>query len=119
MEVKGRHLIKGLPVTQEISDLDVAMAVSDLVVEIIDSVKSVLEITPPELVGDIHHNGIVLTGGGSLLGGLDKCISRETGVPCYVADNALECVARGVSEAFKLSEELLDGFEKISLYRYK
>lgn len=119
MEVKGRHLIKGLPVTQEISDMDVAMAVSDLVVEIIDSVKSVLEITPPELVGDIHHNGIVLTGGGSLLGGLDKCISRETEVPCYVADKALECVARGVSEAFKLSEELLDGFEKISLYRYK
>lgn len=119
MEVKGRHLIKGLPVTEEISDMDVAMAVSDLVVEIIDGVKSVLEITPPELVGDIHHNGIVLTGGGALLGGLSNCISRETGVPCYVADNALECVARGVAEAFKLSEELLDGFEKISLYRYK
>ena len=118
-EVKGRHLIKGLPVTEEISDMDVAMAVSDLVVEIIDGVKSVLEITPPELVGDIHHNGIVLTGGGALLGGLSNCISRETGVPCYVADNALECVARGVAEAFKLSEELLDGFEKISLYRYK
>ena len=119
MEVKGRHLLKGLPVTTEITDLDVAKAVFELVVEIIDSVKAVLEVTPPELVGDIHQNGIVLTGGGALLGGLDKCIAREVRVPCYVAENALECVAKGVSEAFKLSEELLDGFEKISLYRYK
>ena len=119
MTVKGRHLIKGLPVTEEINDLDIAEAVKELVEEIVDSVKGVLEVTPPELVGDIQQNGIVLTGGGALLGGLDKVISRETRVPCRVADNALECVARGVSKAFGLSEELLDGFEKISLYRYK
>ena len=119
MKIKGRHLIKGLPVTMEISDLDVAEAVAELVMEIIDEIKAVFEVTPPELVGDIHENGIILTGGGALLGGLDKAISQETHIKCYVAENPLECVARGVAEAFKLSDELLDGFEKISLYKYK
>lgn len=119
MEVKGRHLLKGLPVTLEITDLDVAEAVAENVMEIIDGVKAVLEVTPPELIGDIHENGIVLTGGGAMLGGLDKAISQETRVKCYVAENALECVARGVAKSFELSDELLDGFQKISLYRYK
>ncbi len=119
MQVKGRHLLRGLPVTMEITDLDAAEAVAENVMEIIDNIKSVLEVTPPELIGDIHENGIILTGGGALLGGLDKAIAQETRVKCYVAENALECVARGVEKAFSLSEELLDGFEKISLYRYK
>lgn len=119
MQIKGRHLLKGLPVTMEINDLDAAEAVAELVMEIIDEIKAVLEVTPPELVGDIHENGIVLTGGGALLGGLDKAITQETRVKCYVAENPLECVARGVSAAFSLSEDLLDGFEKISLYKYK
>ncbi|MBQ9385240.1 MAG: rod shape-determining protein [Ruminiclostridium sp.] len=119
MQVKGRHLLKGLPVTMEITDLDVAEAVAELVMEIIDEIKSVLEVTPPELIGDIHENGIVLTGGGALLGGLAEAISQETHAKCYVAEDPLECVARGVAKAFSLSEDLLDGFEKISLYRYK
>ena len=119
MQVKGRHLLKGLPVTMEISDLDVAEAVAELVMEIIDEIKAVLEVTPPELIGDIHENGIVLTGGGALLGGLAEAISLETHVRCYVAEDPLECVARGVAKAFSLSDDLLDGFEKISLYRYK
>lgn len=119
MDVKGRHLLKGLPVTLQITDLDVAEAVAENVMEIIDGIKAVLEVTPPELIGDIHENGIVLTGGGALLGGLDKAITQETRVKCYVADNALECVARGVAKSFELSDELLDGFQKISLYRYK
>lgn len=119
MTVKGRHLIRGLPAAIDVSDLDVAEAVAENVMEIIDKAKSVLESTPPELVGDIHQNGIVLTGGGAMLGGLDKVISEELKSPCYVADNPLECVARGVAASFALSETLLDGFEKISLYRYK
>ncbi|MCR4780840.1 MAG: rod shape-determining protein [Ruminiclostridium sp.] len=119
MQIKGRHLIKGLPVTMDISDLDVAEAVAELVMEIIDGIKAVLEVTPPELIGDIHENGIVLTGGGAMLGGLAAAITQETRVKCYVADNPLECVARGVSAAFGMSDELLDGFEKISLYKYK
>lgn len=119
MTVKGRHLIKGLPVSQEITDLDVAQSIKELIDELIDGIKKVFEKTPPELVGDIKQNGIVLTGGGAMLGGLDKLISRETGVPCFVADEPLKCVAKGTAAAFGLSEELLDGFERISLYRYK
>ena len=119
MQIKGRHLIKGLPVTMDISDLDVAEAVAELVMEIIDGIRAVLEVTPPELVGDIHENGIILTGGGALLGGLAQAITQEIHVKCYVADNPLECVARGVSAAFGMSDDLLDGFEKISLYKYK
>ena len=87
--------------------------------EIIDGIKAVLEITPPELIGDIHANGIILTGGGALLQGLAESVSEMTGVKCSVADDPLECVARGVAAAFKLSDDLLDGFEKISLYKYK
>ena len=119
MKIKGRHLLKGLPVSMEITDLDAAEAVAEYVIEIIDEIKAVLELTPPELIGDIHQNGIILTGGGALLGGLPEAIAQETHVKCYVAEDPLECVARGVAKAFSLSDELLDGFEKISLYRYK
>ena len=119
MDIKGRHLLKGLPVTMEITDIDVAEAVSELVTEIIDEIKAVLEVTPPELIGDIHQNGIILTGGGAMLGGLDKAVERETHVKCFVADKPLECVARGVQAAFGLSDDLMDGFEKISLYKYR
>lgn len=119
MQIKGRHLIKGLPVSEIITDLDVFEAVKDLAYEIIDSIKKVFEKTPPELAGDIKQNGIVLTGGGALLGGFAPLISSIVKVPCYVSDNPLECVALGTAAAFKLSEDLLDGFEKISLYRYK
>ena len=119
MRIKGRHLIKGLPAAIDISDLDVAEAVAEPVKEIIGEVMAVLEATPPELVGDIYENGIILTGGGALLGGLSKAITQETHIKFFVSDNPLECVARGISEAFRLSDELLDGFEKISLYKYK
>ncbi|HBH94335.1 MAG TPA: rod shape-determining protein [Ruminococcaceae bacterium] len=119
MIVKGRHLLRGLPQSLEISEVDIYEAVIDHVNEIIAGVKNVLERTPPELVGDILASGIVLTGGGALLNGLDKLIQKVIGAPCYVADDALKCVAKGVEAAFNLSDELLDGFEKISLYRYK
>ncbi len=119
MTVKGRHLIKGLPVSQEITDADISQAIKELIDELIDGIKKVFEKTPPELVGDIKQNGIVLTGGGAMLGGLDRLVSKETGVPCFVAEEPLKCVAKGTAAAFGLSEELLDGFERISLYRYK
>ncbi len=119
MEIKGRHLLKGLPVSQIITDLDIYEAVKELTADVIEGVKKVFEKTPPELAGDIKQNGIVLTGGGALLGGLASLISETVRVPCYVAKNPLECVALGTAAAFKMSEELLDGFEKISLYRYK
>ncbi|MCH5199419.1 MAG: rod shape-determining protein [Oscillospiraceae bacterium] len=119
MVVKGRNLIKGLPESLEISEADTYDALIDLVEEITLGIRNVLERTPPELVGDILASGIILTGGGALLGGLDKYIQKHIGAPCYVADNPLECVARGVEAAFDLSEDLMDGFEKISIYRYK
>lgn len=119
MTIKGRHLIKGLPESISISDLDIYNALKELIDEIILRIKEVLEKTPPELVGDILNSGIILTGGGALLKGLDKLIEEKIGTPCYVAENPIECVARGVQEAFKHTGELLDGFEKVSLYRYK
>ena len=119
MVIKGRSLIRGLPEAIEINERDMYDALMDLVDEITAGVKSVLEKTPPELVGDILASGIILTGGGALLRGLDKHLQDQIGTPCYVADNALECVAKGVEASFALSDELLDGFEKISLYRYK
>ena len=117
--VKGRHLIKGLPESVEVTDKDMYDFLHDSVMEIVEKIKEVLEQTPPELVGDILTNGIILTGGGALLGGLPELVSEVVGAPCYVADNPIECVARGVQKAFDYTDELLDGFEKISLYRYK
>ncbi len=117
--VKGRHLIKGLPESVEISDLDMKEFLIDHVMEIVDKVKEVIEATPPELVGDILTNGIILTGGGAMLKGLAELISETVGAPCKMADNPIECVARGVQKAFDYTDELLDGFEKISIYRYK
>jgi len=117
--MKGRGLLKGLPISVEISDLDVQEALAGCVDEIINNIRSVLEKTPPELVGDIHTNGVVLTGGGALLGGLDRLITSFVGAPCLIANKPSECVARGVNMAFKHTGELLDGFEKISFYKYK
>lgn len=119
MTLKGRHLIKGLPESVNVNERDMCDALISMVDEITQGVKDVLELTPPELVGDILSSGIVLTGGGALLNGLDKYIQSKIGAPCYVADDAIRCVAKGVEAAFELSDELLDGFEKISLYRYK
>lgn len=119
MMVKGRHLIKGLPESVEITDYDMYEFLYDNIMEIVDKVKEVFEQTPPELVGDILTSGIVLTGGGALLPGFAQQISESVGVPCRVADDPITCVARGVQKAFGYTDQLLDGFENISLYRYK
>ncbi|MDR2558563.1 MAG: rod shape-determining protein [Oscillospiraceae bacterium] len=119
MAVKGRGILKGLPQSLEINDMDIQEALTGCIEEVIAAIRSVLEKTPPELVGDIHTNGVVLTGGGALLGGLDRLITSFVGAPCIVAGKPAECVARGVGIAFKHAGELLDGFEKISFYKYK
>ena len=98
--------------------IDIFNAIEDPVNEIVNTIRSVLEVTPPELIGDIYTNGIVLTGGGALLTGLDKYITSKTGVKCYAADDPISCVARGTGFAFKLLDQLLDGFESIPLYKY-
>ena len=118
MVVRGRHLLKGLPESIEISDLDTYEALHENAMEIVEQVKLVLESTPPELVGDILSNGILLTGGGALLGGLPELITDRVGAPCFIADNPIECVARGVDRAYKMSDSLLDGFEQVQLYGF-
>ena len=113
--VKGRHLVRGLPEQIELSDYDIYEAIIDNINEMITAVKTVIEKTPPELVGDIYQNGIYLTGGGALLFGLDKLMSSQIGVPCHIADDPLSCVAKGTRYAFRNLDKLLDGFEQVSM----
>ena len=119
MIIRGRHLLRGLPESLEISDIDTYEALHDSAMEIVEQIKAVLESTPPELVGDILGNGILLTGGGAMLGGLAELISDRVGAPCLIANHPIECVARGVDMAFSMSNELLDGFEQVQLYGFK
>ncbi len=95
MEIKGRDLILGLPRTIKISSNEIAEAISDIISEIIQVIKIVLRETPPELSADIIDKGMVLSGGGALLRNLPERISKETGVPCFQADEAMLCVAKG------------------------
>ena len=94
-EIRGRDLITGLPRTIVVSAEEIRRAIDEPVNAIIDAVKSTLDRTPPELSGDIMDHGIVLTGGGATLTGLDERLRHETGMPIVVADRPLECVALG------------------------
>ena len=80
--------------------------------QIVDAVKAVLEQTPPELVGDISEKGIVMTGGGSLIWGLDRLISYETGIHCEVADNPISCVAIGTGKSLDMLDVLMESKTK-------
>ncbi len=95
MDVRGRDLINGLPRNIVINDMQVRETMSRSLRQIIDNIKITLEATPPELVADIYEHGIVLTGGGALLRGLDKAIAQETKIPVRVADDPLICLAKG------------------------
>lgn len=94
-EVRGRDLVSGLPKTVEISSSEIQVALKETVDQIVEGIKVCLEKTPPELASDIMDRGIVMAGGGSLLKGLDKIISRETHIPVYVCEEPLLAVARG------------------------
>ena len=98
MEVRGRDLVSGLPKTIKISSNEITEAIQDELQEIIRAVKNVLQNTPPELSSDVIDRGMVLSGGGALLKNLDKLLSQVTGVPCYVADDPLLCVAKGTGK---------------------
>jgi rod shape-determining protein MreB len=106
-EVKGTDAITGLPRRLEIDSVEVREALKDPITQIIDEIKSTLAETPPELAADIVERGIVMTGGGSLLKGLDKFISSETGVPVFIAERPLDCVALGAGKFF----DHLKGFD--------
>ncbi len=95
IEIRGRDLILGLPRNIKISSNEVCEAVADRLEELIQVIKNVLRDTPPELSADVMDKGMVLSGGGALLRNIDQLISRETGVPCYIAKDPLFCVAKG------------------------
>ncbi len=108
MEIRGRDLISGLPRNIKISSNEICEAISDRLGEIIQVVKTVLRDTPPELSADIMDKGMILTGGGALLRNMDELIAQTTGVPCFLAEDALLCVAKGTGVVL----ESLDVYKK-------
>lgn len=94
-EIRGRDLLDGLPKTVQISTNEIVQAISEELREILQAVKTVLAETPPELSADIIDRGMVLSGGGALLRGMDEYLSRATGVPAYLAPDPMLCVAKG------------------------
>ncbi len=99
MEIRGRDLMGGLPKTVKISSNEVTEALQDELREVINAIKKVFQETPPELAADIMDKGMVLSGGGALLRNLDQLITKTIGVPCYVADDPLFCVIKGIGIA--------------------
>ena len=95
MPVRGRHLVSGLPVSIEVSSGDIRAALAEPIGNILDAVHHVLEQTPPELAADIYEKGIVLTGGGAMLRGLDQRLQDAMGVKVFLAEDAISCVAIG------------------------
>lgn len=101
MEIRGRDMVNGLPKTLEIHAEDIAVAIHDVVENIILSVREVLEETPPEISADVIDHGIVLTGGGALLKNIAEVISAEAEVPVFIANDPLDCVSIGTGETLK------------------
>jgi rod shape-determining protein MreB and related proteins len=101
MEVRGRDLIAGLPRTVPLTSSEVMEALEAPLQQIVGAVRGVLEETPPELSSDIIDKGMVMSGGGALLRNIDKLLTQVTGVPCHVAENALNCVALGTGLALE------------------
>lgn len=114
MEVKGRDLLSGLPKNVLVNSEELREALKDPVEEIAECVHSVLERTPPELAADISEKGIVMTGGGSLLDGIDRYLNEKTKVPVVIADDPVSCVALGTGKAL----EELDKLEELTAMNY-
>jgi len=106
MEVRGNDAITGLPKRLEIDSVEIREALKDTVHEIVELIKATLGETPPELAADIVERGIVMSGGGSMLKGLPKLISKETQVPVILVEKPLECVALGAGQAFELFKDM-------------
>jgi rod shape-determining protein MreB len=105
-EVRGRHLITGLPTEIVLNAAEVRAAIELPLREIVQTIKDTLEETPPELTGDIARDGILLAGGGTLLSGLDELLVKETGLPVISAESPLTCVVTGSGEALDHFDEL-------------
>lgn len=106
LEIQGRDQVNGLPRSIALTTNEVVEALQEPLSAIVGVVKTVLEKTPPELAADVIDRGMMLCGGGSLLPGIDKLMTKETGIPAYVADNPMACVALGTGRAFKYLETL-------------
>ena len=106
IEVRGRDLVSGLPKTFTLTSLEIREALKEPINTIVDSIRSTLEKTPPELSSDIIDTGIVLAGGGALLKGLAHHIQNETDISVYVAEDPLSCVANGTGKALEEIEIL-------------
>jgi len=111
MEVKGRDLIAGLPRQVTVRSEEIREALQEPIEQILASVKSALERTPPELAADLIDRGIWLAGGGSLLKGLDKVIEKETALPAHIAEDPITCVARGTGAIIEHLETLKEILE--------
>ncbi|MEW6045870.1 MAG: rod shape-determining protein [Bacillota bacterium] len=103
-EVRGRDAVTGLPRTQVLTAEEVKSALMEPAQAIVGAVRQVLERTPPELAADIYERGVVMTGGGALLRGLDRLLSSETGLPVHVAEDPITCVARGTGKVLEVMQ---------------
>jgi rod shape-determining protein MreB len=101
MGVKGRDLLAGMPKEVTVTQAEIAGVLGDIVGQIVETILSALEHVKPELAADLYDRGIVMTGGGSLLAGLDEVIADATGLPVMIADNPLFCVAMGAGQALE------------------
>ena len=108
MDVKGRNLKTGLPDSVSVSSVEMLEALKEPATDIVTGVRGVLERIPPELLGDIMKNGILFTGGGSLLKGLDKLVEKNTGIQVKIADDAVSCVAKGTGIALENLDSLIN-----------
>jgi rod shape-determining protein MreB len=106
VEIKGTDAITGLPRRLEIDSVEVREALKDPITQIVEEIKRTLAQTPPELAADIVERGIVMTGGGALLKGLPKLISKETGVPVILAENPMDCVAIGAGQYYGIFKDM-------------
>lgn len=113
VEVTGRNLVTGIPNAFIMRSSDVNVALAEPIRKIIDGVKSTLEAAPPELASDVYVSGIMLTGGGSQISGLDRLISKETGIPVRIAQDPLDCVVRGAAEVVDRFDDLRSVFSTV------
>ena len=118
-EVKGRCLLQGLPKVVTVSSREMLEAMMEPITDILDAIYSVIERTPPELIGDILKTGILLTGGGSQLYGLDKLIAELTGIKTRVAQDPELCVVKGTGKAIEFLDDMPEGIVDLSKVRRK
>jgi rod shape-determining protein MreB len=106
MEIQGQNQVSGLPQTLELTSDDIIEALQDPLEDLVNTTKRVLEKTPPELIADIIDRGVALCGGGALLRGVDKYLTRALGIPAYLVDNPMSCAGEGAARAIAMRDVL-------------